>query len=153
MVAILQSRQILYCAWKGGMKMGVVKPMAVLGVEKKQPGPTKTYRIDFEQGRITGTADGVEAVNQAIKKALLTPRFHCLIYDNQYGSEIKDLIGRDVTQELIEAEIPRMVKDALKGDNRILDVRDVSFSFSEESCFIISTVDTVYGTSKSEVKI
>lgn len=133
--------------------MGVVKPMAVLGVEKKQPGPTKTYRIDFEQGRITGTADGVEAVNQAIKKALLTPRFHCLIYDNQYGSEIKDLIGRDVTQELIEAEIPRMVKDALKGDNRILDVRDVSFSFSEESCFIISTVDTVYGTSKSEVKI
>ena len=65
---------------------------------------SKTYRIDWENGRISGYVDGIEAMKQFIKKAILTPRFKCLIYDSQYGSEIRDtLIAPGITREYIEA--------------------------------------------------
>ena len=51
-----------------------------------------TYGLDLDKGRITGKIDGLEAVNQAIRKAIITPRWKCLVYDNQYGSEIEDAV-------------------------------------------------------------
>ena len=50
------------------------------------------FTIDWDEGRIIGFVDGQEAMNQYIKKAILTPRFRCLIYSNQYGSEIIDTL-------------------------------------------------------------
>lgn len=79
-------------------------------------------------------------------KALLTPRFHCLVYDNQYGSEIKDTVtDENATEELIRAEIPRLVEDALLCDGRILKVYDFEFEFNEDSCNVHFTADTIYG--------
>ena len=84
-------------------------------------------------------------------KALLTPRFHCLVYDNQYGSEIKDTItDESATEELIRAEIPRLVEDALLCDGRILKVYDFEFEFNEDSCNVHFTADTIYGTTEVE---
>ena len=95
--------------------------------------------------------DGQEAVKQFIKKALLTPRFKCLIYDNQYGSEIKDTVtDENATEELIRAEIPRLVEDALLCDGRILKVYDFEFEFNEDSCNVHFTADTIYGTTEVE---
>lgn len=82
-------------------------PIPISGIEEEREEPSFTYKLDLDAGRIMGKVDGLEAVNQFIRKALITPRFHCLIYDNQYGSEIKDTItSENATEELIEAEIP-----------------------------------------------
>ena len=81
-------------------------PIPISGIEEEKEQPSLTYKLDLDTGRIVGKVDGLEAVNQFILKALLTPRFHCLVYDNQYGSEIKDTVtDESATEELIRAEI------------------------------------------------
>lgn len=128
--------------------MSVFIPIPIEDIEVAAEQPSKTYKLDVERGRIfpVGTCDGLEAVNQFIKKALLTPRFRCLIYDNQYGSEIKQtIIADDATTEYIETEMPRIVKDACLCDSRILDIYDFSFSFEKERAFIRFTANTIFG--------
>ena len=113
----------------------VFVPIPISGIEEEKEQPSLTYKLDLDTGRIVGKVDGLEAVNQFILKALLTPRFHCLVYDNQYGSEIKDTVtDESATEELIRAEIPRLVEDALLCDGRILKVYDFEFEFNEDSC-------------------
>ena len=72
--------------------MSVYIPIKINSVSEQEETPSLTYFLDFENGRIAGKIDGLGAVNQAIKKALTTARFKCLNYDNQYGSEIKELV-------------------------------------------------------------
>lgn len=126
--------------------MGVILPIPIGEVEQQQEQPSLTYRLDLDRGRIVGMVDGLEAVNQAIRKHLTTPRFRCLIYDNQYGSEIKEtVIAGDASPEYIEAEMPRMVRDALSIDSRVLDIHDFSFSFDGEEAHIRFGASTIFG--------
>ena len=60
----------------------VFVPIPISGIEEEKEQPSLTYKLDLDTGRIVGKVDGLEAVNQFILKALLTPRFHCLVYDN-----------------------------------------------------------------------
>ena len=60
-------------------------------LKKRRKSLQKTYRLDLDSGRIIGTVDGIEAVNQAIRKAIITARYKCLIYDDDYGGELKDM--------------------------------------------------------------
>ena len=126
-------------------------PIPVTEVTEAQEKPSLTYKLDLDKGRIVGTVDGLEAVNQAIRKAIITPRFKCLIYDNQYGSEIEaTVIDKDATPELIEAVIPGFVKDALKPDTRRLKVYDFAFEFKGESAYIFFRADTIFGETEFE---
>ena len=128
--------------------MPVFIPIPIEELEEPVEQSSKTYRLDFENGRIfsAGSCDGLEAVNQFIKKAILTPRFRCLIYDNQYGSEIKQtIIADDVTNEYIETELPRLVRDTCLVDSRVLDVYDFSYSFEDERAYIRFKASTVFG--------
>jgi len=126
--------------------MSVLIPISIGEVEREQEQPSLTYRLDLDRGRIIGKVNGLDAVNQFIRKALISPRFRCLIYDNQYGSEIKQtIIAGDASPEYIEAAMPRIVKDALFTDSRVLDVYDFSFSFADEQASIRFTARTVFG--------
>ncbi|MED3777980.1 DUF2634 domain-containing protein [Geobacillus stearothermophilus] len=82
-------------------------------------GPSKTYRIDFERGELGGTIDDDEAVLQFIQKAIMTARSRFFIYDDEYGCEIEDIIGKNVSSELLEEEVPRLIKEAIEYDDRI----------------------------------
>jgi hypothetical protein len=127
-------------------------PIPVDAIEEAQEIPSKTYAIDWDNGRIIGFTDEQEAVRQFIKKALLTPRFQCLIYDSQYGSEIRDtIIKKNATREFIEAEIPFLVEDTLIHDERILSIYNMEFEFKDsypqqDSVVISFDVDTTYGS-------
>ena len=82
-------------------------PIPVETVLEAEEQPSLTYRLDLENGRIVGKVDGLTAVNQAIRKAIITPRFKCLIYDPQYGSEIEDAIMRKTQQGTISRPLRR----------------------------------------------
>lgn len=126
-------------------------PLLISEVTEAEEKPSKTYRLDLDAGRIVGKIDGLEAVNQAIRKAIITPRFKCLIYDNQYGSEITEaVITKDATPEYIETVIPGFIKDALKPDTRVLDVYDFSFQFKGDGAYIFFRADTIYGETAIE---
>lgn len=112
---------------------------------------SRTYYIDWEAGRISGFVNGESAMHQYIKKALLTSRFKCLIYDSQYGSEIKEtLIDPAVTREYILAEVPFLVEDALIHDDRVLKVYNIKIQFDDtypmrDSVLVTFDVDTIFG--------
>ena len=126
-------------------------PLPVAEIEESQEMPSTTYRLDLDKGRITGRTDGLEAVNQAIRKAIITPRFKCLIYDNQYGSEIEDAVNsHNATQEYIKTAVEGFIVDALKPDTRILNIYDFTFSFKDDSAYITFRADTIFGETTVE---
>jgi len=134
--------------------MSVYIPIPISSVETAQEETSLTYRLDPETRRIIGKVDGLDAVNQAIRKAVVTPRFRCLIYDNQYGSEVKQtIIAGDVTPEFIEAEIPRLVKEAVLQDTRVLDVYNFSITLSGDEAYISFNANTIFGESTIEVVV
>ena len=112
----------------------------------EKPTPSLTYRLDFENGRIAGRVNGVEAVLQSIKKILLSPRFKCLIYGTDYGCEIADrVIAEEVTDAYISAEVENIVMDALSVEERITSITDFSCEIEEDILKITFHVSTVFG--------
>lgn len=86
--------------------------------------PTKTYIFDLNGNQFEGINDGEPAIRQFIRKAILTARFRFLIYSDDYGCELVELIGQDVPFELLETEIPRVITEALIYDDRVANVID-----------------------------
>lgn len=153
------------------MADSVYIPLPVTTVQEATERPSRTYHLDLETGRILGFVDGQEAIRQAIHKAIITPRWKCLIYDNQYGSEIEAAVIQSqgaATHEYIEAVVPGFVRDALRPDSRITKVKNFKFAFSEDekaalfpelykavgadgdSVFISFYAETIFGTVKVE---
>lgn len=128
------------------MANSYIIPIPVETLKEEEEQPSLTYKLDFQNKRIFGKTDGINAVNQSIHKAMLTPRFKCLIYDNQYGSEIEDaIIAKDASREYVEASIEGFIKDALKPDTRILSVYGFTVEFIEDAVHISFKVDTIFG--------
>lgn len=79
--------------------------------------------------------EGPDALRIWIMKTLLTARYRFPIYSFAYGCEMEDFIGYDIPRAVLEAEIPRVITEALIHDDRINDVRD--FSIERESDYLI----------------
>lgn len=134
--------------------MSVFIPIPIETVLEAPEKPSLTYRLDLENGRIVGKVDNIEAVNQAILKAIITPRFKCLIYDNQYGSEIEEaIITKNATKNYMEAAIEGFIKDTLLPDTRILSIYDFKIAWKEDSATIFFKVDTIFGETELQVVI
>ena len=115
------------------------------------PKNTKTSAIDFENHRLTSRRiDGIEAVEQYIHKALITPRFKCLIYGPDYGSQIKQLLMSYPTQKYLEASMEHIGKDAIIHDSRILSMDNFVMKLNEDEIHISFTVQTIYGEREIE---
>ena len=90
--------------------------------------------------------DGINAVKQAILKIMLTPRFKCLIYDDQYGNELNDvIIAKDASQDFIEASAEGFIRDALLVDSRIISIGEFSAVLEGDECYISFNAETIYG--------
>lgn len=133
------------------MPESVFIPIPVTTVTEAEELPSKTYRLDLDKGRIVGYVDGQEAIRQAIRKAIITPRFKCLIYSNQYGSEIEEaVVTEDATPEYTQAIVPGFVRDCLRPDTRITGVSNFEFRFEDDECYISFDADTIHGTVRIE---
>lgn len=114
--------------------------------------PTKTYRIDPVNKRIIGTIEGRDAIMQFIRKVLSTDKYAFEIYDWYYGNELAKLVGH--TYDYVVTRIPNIYKEALLVDDRIIDVRDFTFTRSGiDSILVVCQVDTVYGQIKYEQEV
>ncbi|MEH6944776.1 DUF2634 domain-containing protein [Bacillus sp. JJ722] len=116
--------------------------------------PSKTYRINFDgTNRLTGMVDDLDAVKQFSRKALITSRSHFLIYTDDYGCELEDLIGQDVTDAFLESEVPRMVREALIYDDRIIEVNNIRLRREGDALFVALTVISIFGDYTQEVRL
>ena len=109
--------------------------------------PSKTWAIDPNTKRISGTTDGLDAVLQAAWLLLLTPRYRHLIYTWSYGSELHTLIGTDTDYAYSEAK--RMIREALMTDSRITAVR----AFTRREGSLSFVIDTIYGSKDMDMEV
>lgn len=123
------------------MALSPLQPVEERAVEvAPEVQPTKTYIFDLNGSQFQSITDGEPAIRQFIRKAVLTARFRFLIYDDQYGCELEDLIGQDVSYELLEMEIPRVITEALIYDDRVRDVVDFLITRDGDKLFVEFTV-------------
>ena len=66
-----------------------------------------------------------------------------MIYDWDYGFEISDLIGQDIN--IIQIEIQKRISDALKQDERIIDVYDFIFKKINKILHVTFSINTIFG--------
>lgn len=118
-------------------------------VEEKQMSGL-TYKLDPETLTISTmpVIDDVESVKQACMIMLNTMRGEHAIYDENYGTEIADLIGDPVP--LAYAEVESDIKDTLTQDDRVESVDDFRFYSYRGAVIVTFTVTTNVGGSFQE---
>ena len=92
---------------------------------------------------ITEAVDGRDAVQQAVHCILNTERYDWLIYDWNYGVELRGLFGKPMG--LVKSKIKKRIKEALMQDDRIQGVDAFSFEGSGRKLSVTFTVHTRYG--------
>lgn len=106
--------------------------------------PTRTYKADFDTGRVAGFVDETEAMKQAIFKILSTERFAYLIYSWNYGIELNAVVGK--SYPVFSSEIKRVITEALLADSRITDVTDFQVEQIDKRTARVSfTAETIFG--------
>lgn len=114
--------------------------------------PSRTYRVDFKRGRVSGFTDGVSAMEQAILLILNTERFRHLIYSWDYGSEVNSTLGEDF--QLAMSEVRRYITEALEQDERITGVDGFKFAQTDRNTLSASfTVRTIFGDISEQIEV
>ncbi|MDU4241008.1 MAG: DUF2634 domain-containing protein [Limosilactobacillus fermentum] len=129
-----------------------LRERAVNWDNEENQNPTLTFQI--ANGRIRNKFDGLGAMVQAVDKILKTERFVFPIYTDQYGTDLNDLLGKDLGYARVEAE--RMVKEALLADERVIKVDITSINeTSPNTLTLTGECQTSYGNIpiESEVSI
>lgn len=112
--------------------------------------PSRTYRL--QNGRIAGWIDELAAMRQAIEKVLHTERFTWLIYTDNYGVELKNLLGEEL--DLVMAEMERIVREALSVDERIIEIENFQVIQESRDTLLVSFfVTTIFGSIQMEQEV
>jgi hypothetical protein len=103
--------------------------------QQTQPEPEypESYFFDFEKGDFArdgagriAIADGHTAWAQWCIKTVLTERFAYLAYSHNYGTEMESAL-KQPSRKAVEAELERVITEALLADSRTEMVRDFIF--------------------------
>ena len=118
--------------------------------DDEQSLPSLTYRL--ENGRIQSMVDEQDAMLQAVKKILMTDRFVYPIYDEQYGNDINELIGKD--EEYVDDDIERVITEALESDDRITNIEFISKEVTaKDTLSIVVNLTTIFGDFTIETEV
>ena len=103
--------------------------------------PSKTFAINGNH--IGGYIDGLQAFKQAVDLILSTERYSEIIFSWDYGTEFADLIGE--RRNIVVADIERRIDEALKQDDRYINIDNFSIEFEGEQANIKFTVSSRFG--------
>ena len=120
------------------------------GVQSEQQ-PGLTWNIDRDTMRIRGTADGLQAVRQAVEILLNVERFRWQIYRPWSGMQWNGLIGRD--PGYVASELQRRIREALMMDDRVTGISGFSYTVAGNVLTASLTVRTVYGDTQTSVEV
>lgn len=115
---------------------------------EKMTMPSLTWKINEEKAEVRGETDELDAMRQAISKILRTERYRYEIYDQNYGVELEELYGKNMTYVI--PELKRRMEDALLADDRVTAVTDFSFQEEEGSVTAAFVVHTIFGEVTAE---
>ncbi|MEC0314777.1 DUF2634 domain-containing protein [Bacillus subtilis] len=108
---------------------------------------SQTYKIDFENGRITNEMiTGLEAIRQFVYLSLHTERYAYSVFSHDIGNELQDILAdSETTDAYKKMEIPRLVEEALIYDDRVSSVSDFEIEKQGDSFHVSFTVETDEG--------
>lgn len=106
--------------------------------------PSRTWKIDFNKNKMSGVADGLEAVKQAVFLVLNTERYEHVIFSFDYAIELQNLIGGNAAY--VNSELNRRINEALTQDDRIESIQNFSAEISGDSISVTFTVISKYGS-------
>ena len=89
--------------------------------------------------------EGIEALKVWIEKNIRTARYRWPAYTWDYGTELDDLIGLSVSNDVLEREFERVIKEALSIDKRISEIKDFKASVQGDNAVVEFTVVTFDG--------
>ncbi|MCY7767905.1 DUF2634 domain-containing protein [Bacillus inaquosorum] len=109
---------------------------------------SQTYKIDFENGRITNEIiTGLDAIKQFVYLSLHTERYAYSVYSHDIGNELQEVLAdKETTDAYKKMEIPRLIEEAMIYDDRISAVTDFEIDKQGESFHVSFTVETDEGT-------
>ena len=110
--------------------------------------PSKTYKMHLDESIILGYADKLDAMVQVIFSILNTERYQYVIYSWNYGIELVDLYGQQVSYVI--PELKRRIAEALTWDERIISVDNFDFSVNKGKTTCNFTVHTIFGDIQTE---
>lgn len=113
----------------------------------------REYAYDFANNRLltgpdgnTYLVEGNEALRIWIYKALRTPRYAHVAYDDDYGCELDNLIGEPMSSDVTHLEIKRYITEALMVNPYIEELSDFQFASTRSGVEVSFRVRTGYGT-------
>lgn len=113
--------------------------------------PTNTHKIIYDKNRVADYTDRLEAMRQAVYLILNTERYKYPIYNWQYGIELLDLIGQQMTYVI--PTLRQRITDALMQDDRILQVTNFEFEQNRNKLHCKCLVNTIYGDFTTEIEV
>ena len=102
-----------------------------------------TWYLDVGRNVVFGYTDGLEAMRQAIYLILETERYRYVIFSWNYGVELLDLFGKQMTYVL--PELKRRITEALLQETRIMRLDNVDFQVKLNKVLVTFTAVTVFG--------
>ncbi|MED1760955.1 DUF2634 domain-containing protein [Bacillus subtilis] len=108
---------------------------------------SQTYKIDFENGRITNEMiTGLEAIRQFVYLSLHTERYAYSVFSHDIGNGLQDILAdNETTDAYKKMEIPRLIEEALIYDDRVSSVSDFEIEKQGDSFHVSFTVETDEG--------
>ena len=106
--------------------------------------PTYTFFLDIDRNVIFGFTDNLEAMKQAIYLIFETERFQYVIFTWNYGIELLDLYGKQMT--FVLPELKRRISEALLQDTRIQILEDFNFQVNKNKVLVTFTAVTIFGS-------
>lgn len=112
------------------------------------------YEIDFSTGKLTGrNVSGSKALAVWAYLALQIDRGEFYTYSEDYGCELKELIGYKYSQEFLQSEVKRMIKDCLTVNPYITDIENLEITQTKSSLHISFKILTDYGEEEMETDV
>jgi len=125
----------------------------IIEQQQTEPEPRygKSWLFDFKKGDfvVDGAgrlveADGHTAWVQWCVKTVLTERFAHVIYSSDYGAEIEQSL-KQPSRKAVEAELERVITEALLVDPRTGLVKDFEFEWERDTVKVTFTAVPVVG--------
>ena len=127
---------------------------SILGIGKLGVLQLNTYKIQTNVSPtniISGTIDGLAALQQSIYLMLSIESDQYIIYPYTYGLQTIDLYGKP--KEYVIAILPERITNVLLSDDRITGVSDFEFEVDGRKLTIKFTVHSIYGDIDDETVV
>ena len=111
----------------------------------------KAFKIDFENKKTGEIIDGREALEQAVKMALIVKRYKYPAFSHYYGTDYRGLMedGEDKAM----GKLKNAICDSLGSDERIKAVDNFSFEKKGSSMLVKFRVVSIYGEMENEIEV